>query len=122
VNPAEITTIFSMIRGDDISIVLTITDQDDAVIDLTDAVCFFTVKEKIDDIDDDAVIAIDWDTHIDAVNGETSFDLIPSDTSSLAISKYFFDIQVKLGDTTIHTPVRGIFKLVADVTIRTVAT
>lgn len=120
-NPAEVTTIFSMMRGDDVTVTLVIVDQDGIAIDLTGAVCFFTVKENITDTDANAKIAKDWDTHTDAVNGETSFALVPADTSSLAIGRYFFDIQAKLADTTIHTPVQGIFKLVADVTIRTTA-
>jgi len=112
-----------IIRGDDTSFDLTFTDKDGNVIDITGATVFFTVKENVDDDDDDAIISVEKSTHDgvddDPENGLTVIYLTDSETD-VEIGSYFYDVQLKESDGTISSSGSGILKVLADITQRIV--
>lgn len=108
----------SVVRGDDKSYLITITDGDEVAIDITGWTVFFTVKEDIDDLDAVAKIQKDIITHTDPTNGVTTITVTDVDTA-LDIGNYYYDVQVKRGDGTIVTILSGVFTIERDITIRT---
>lgn len=111
---------FTLTRGDDEYILITLKDGDGNTINLIGATVFFTIKKLIDDLDDDALVALSQSTHIDAANGETSFLIGRTISDTLPIGCYPYDIQVVFSDETIDsTPVDYVY-ILADVTRRIV--
>jgi len=104
-------------RGDDHTVSL-IFEEGGARKDITGWVIFFTVKEKQDDSDDDALISKDVDTHTDAVNGETKIVLTDEDTDDLPIGTHYYDIQYKDDGGLIKTVLSGRFRVMGDITRR----
>jgi hypothetical protein len=111
-------------RGDSKEKFINFTDADGQPIDITDYIIRFTVREKsgVDltdtEDDDDALIAIVVDEHIDAANGQTGFEITKEQTN-LKPKTYFYDIQVTTPAgkvTTLEMPDGGEFVITADVT------
>lgn len=101
-------------RGDDIELLLTITDPDDnTAVDLTGCTVFFTVKKVGDSSDDDttALIAKTQNVHTDPTNGKTSIQLTNADTNITAWT-YVYDFQVK--DTNNQIISTELWKLVVE--------
>jgi hypothetical protein len=109
--------VMQVIRNDDLPIQINFLTSAGVVIDITGCTVFFTVKTSNTDADAAAKIAKSWNTHLDATNGVTTFSLVPADTTSL-LGSYSFDIQLKTLAGLIYTPVRGIFIVLSDSTIR----
>lgn len=105
-----------IIRGDDVSVRLTFTDADDAVISLVGATVFFTVKKKLDTVDADADISKTITSHTDAAGGITTADLTNDDTD-LEPGTYYYDIQIKKSGR-IQSTRYGVFTVIEDVTNR----
>ncbi len=109
-------------QGDDHDITVTFTDSDDVAIDVSNYVIFFTVKENLDDIDDNASIKKDQTIGAGAgTSGIVTISLVPSNTSSLAAGNYHYDIQWKDDSNKIKTVIKGDFILKEEVTTRTTA-
>lgn len=77
----------------------------------------FTVKKKLTDNDDASLISRDWSEHLDAENGLTMLEILPTDTKNIAPGTYYCDIQFKSGDA-VTTLFRGEFVIVHEVTKR----
>lgn len=109
------TTELEIIRGDDVTISATITDKDGNAVDLTDAKAYLTVKENRSDSDDDALIQKTTETHANASEGQTGFDLTNEDTD-IAEGKYYYDLQIKDSDSKIRSVGYGTIKVIQDIT------
>ena len=104
-------------RGDDKFYILTFTDDNGEAVDITDWIIYFTVKEDLDDSDDDALLKKDVSVHFDAENGKTKLHLTNTDTD--LVGNYYYDIQVKKSDGTIITIMEGMITFKQDITQRT---
>lgn len=109
-------------RGDDKRWSLLLTKRDSTPHNITDWIVFFTVKAAVADPDANAKIVKNITSHADPLNGLTLIDLAASDTASLALGEYFYDIQVKTSTGKIYTIQKGKFVLAYDVTMRTSTT
>lgn len=107
----------TVIRGDTSSITVNLTQSDGTALDLTNATVFFTVKNDIDDVDDDALISKDITSHVDEEAGQTLIALTSDDTS-IDAGNYVWDIQVKDSTDQIISTEPGIFTVLKDVTNR----
>lgn len=110
----------TIIRGDTQTVGVTFTDSTGAAVNLTDCTVFFTVKNKCDigkDSDDCALIRKTVTSHSDPTHGITSVPLTSTDTN-LAEGDYYWDLQVKTLSNNISSTIKGIFKIVNDVTKR----
>lgn len=112
------TSDIEIIRRDDVSFNLTFTDVDGDPIDLTGATVFFTVKRKLTDPDDEALIEKEIISFDDPELGIAVLILSNTDTD-ISPGKYFFDIQVKTSDNKISSSNAASFFVNQDVTIRT---
>lgn len=106
-------------KGDDSVITVTFLDSSGAAINITGATVFLTVKEKLSNIDDDAVIAIDQTTHTDPTHGITQITIDSTTSASLDEKNYFYDIRLKQSGGLISTTDTGIFNVSQTVTRRT---
>lgn len=106
-----------IVKGDDIDIELTFTDQDDNPIDLTGGTVYFTVKKELTDDDDDAVIAKDVTAFENPETGIMVVSLSRADTDVRA-GQYFFDAQLKDSEDKITSSPRGILIVTQGVTER----
>src|SRR5690606_29418699 len=106
-----------IIRGDTIRLLLNFIDFEGDVYDLTDGIVFFTVKERLSDDDDDALILKNIDTFTEPESGEMILELSSMDTE-IEIGKYWYDIQLKDSAGRIVSSEKGRFVVIADVTRR----
>ena len=103
-------------RGDDNSITLNFK-QAGVAVNITGWTIFFTVKTKIEDTDDNAVLKKDVTSHTDAVNGITTVTWTDEDCDDLA-GVYHYDIQYKDGSGLVKTVMKGRITFEEDVTRR----
>lgn len=106
----------SFYRGDDNTIALSFT-QNDVAVDITGWTIFFTIKQKINDDDDDASLKKDVTSHTDAAAGETEIVLTDTNTDDL-LGAYVYDIQYKDDSGNIKTVLTGEITFKEDVTRR----
>ncbi len=106
-------------RGDDKRWSLLLTRRDSTPHNITGWTVFFTVKSAVTDPDASAKIAKNITSHASPLNGLTLIDLSASDTASLPVGTYYYDIQVKTDAGKIYTVQKGKFVIDYDVTIRT---
>lgn len=114
-------TRLAMVRGDTRAFTVTLTDESDAPLDLTDLSLAFTAKRRHGDADDDAVIRKTIGVGIevtDAEGGEATITIDPADTRDLTnLRTLVWDLQVESADgTDVRTPLSGRFVITADVT------
>lgn len=82
-----------LIRGDSLSLVVSVTDMNDSELDLTGMTVIFTGKKSKTDTDASAVIqASGYITN--ATGGILQVDLTPSQTSGINPGTYHYDIQL----------------------------
>ena len=105
-------------RGDNNSYTLSFKDSTNSPIDITGWKIYFTMKQRLDQLDSEACLRTDVTTHDDEINGLSSIHLSNGQTDLLIPGIYFYDIQVKKADHTILTIVSGQIEVKADVTRR----
>lgn len=105
-------------RGDSATLDVSFKDSAGANVNLTDSVVFFTVKRRVGDSDDDAVITKDIEDIETPASGKVEVVLSPTNTSELA-GAYFYDIQLKDKDGNITSSDKGKLIVEKDITIRT---
>ncbi len=110
-------------RGDSERYLLTIT-EDAAAVDLTDASIWMTAKRRARDADAAAVFQKtvgDGITITNAAGGLARVDLVPGDTEDLPARsiQLVYDVQVKLDDGRVLTPISGVLTVEPDVTVAT---
>lgn len=108
-------------RGDTLEYSFTFFDKDGTPLDLSDKILWFTLKENIEDDDNDAAIQIRVDNHTDPANGITKLTVSPQDTYNLIPDmEYYYDFQLSSIDGTfVKTVLAGKVKVLPDVTRRT---
>jgi hypothetical protein len=109
---------FTIIRGDDVTIPVTFSDDAGQAINITGATVFFTVKSDLSDTDDDAVIAKTITTHSNASQGQTTITLTANDTL-IDAGKYYWDLQIKDSAGKITSTLADTLEVKLDVTRRT---
>jgi len=109
----------SIYRGDDDERLLLFRNRITKVpIDITGWKIYFTVKKNKGDSDDVAMIKVDWTSHTDPVNGQTTLTLADTDTD-IDPAIYICDIQIKRPAGTIKTIDVLDFEIHTDITRRT---
>ena len=109
----------SIYRRDDKTFTFYFYDEDGDAIDLTNCTLFVTVKQNIDDTDDNAKISSSLIIAAPASAGIATWSLVPVDTQYMA-GLYHFDIQLKNSAGKITTVIKDLFEVIPDVTVRTV--
>jgi hypothetical protein len=104
-------------RGDSGRLDVTVTQSDGTAYDLTGATLFLTVKNALTDADSAAVIRKEVTAHDAPEAGESHFDLLTTDNATAGTR--FYDIQLKDSSNKIFTLFGGVWRVVADVTVRT---
>ena len=104
-------------RGDSGRLDVTVTQSDGTAYDLTGATLFLTVKNALTDADAVAVIRKEVTAHDDAEEGESHFDLLTTDNATAGTR--YYDVQLKDSANKIFTLFGGLWKVLADVTVRT---
>lgn len=108
-----------VIRGDTDSFTITFRDANGNPIDITGYTVWFTVRSSVPKTsttdNTDAVISVKNTNHSDPTNGQTLIAITSSDTE-IDPKTYFYDIQYKKPDGTVHST--GYFKYIvsADIT------
>ena len=104
-------------RGDSGRLDVSVKQSDGAAYDLTGATLFLTVKNALTDADSAAVIRKEVTAHDDAEEGESHFDLLTTDNATAGTR--YYDVQLKDSANKIFTLFGGLWKVLADVTVRT---
>jgi len=99
---------YSIKKGDSFISVETITDQDDAVVDLTGATVTLTIKDRNgDDLHEEVVTS-----HTTPLSGITTVTISKTNTATFPVGFYNSSLVCDLADGTRHTIAR--FTEVAD--------
>ncbi len=111
-----------IVRGDGRDYAIVVKDEDRAIVDITGAKIWYTVKSSYDDIDADAKFQLDTDTVTeieitDAEAGEATIYIKNIHTANLDIGSYYFDVQIKEVGREPRTLAIGILWVKADVTL-----
>jgi hypothetical protein len=109
--------IIKRVKGDNYSLDIQITNEDDEAIDLTDCTVFFTVKRNIQDTDAEALISVDITSHTSPTTGETSIPLTSTQTD--IVGEFFYDVKIKTLGGTITSVIKDKIIFIENVTIRT---
>jgi hypothetical protein len=104
-------------RGDSGRLDVTVTQSDGTAYDLTGATLFLTVKNALTDADSAAVIRKEVTSHDAPLAGESHFEILTTDNATAGVR--FYDVQLKDSTNKIFTLFGGIWKVLADVTVRT---
>jgi hypothetical protein len=104
-------------RGDSGRLDVTVTQSDGTAYNLTSCTLFLTVKNALTDADSVAVIRKEVTSHNDATAGESHFDLLTTDNATAGTR--FYDVQLKDSANKIFTLFGGVWRVLADVTVRT---
>ncbi len=100
-----------VLQGDTFIDVLTVTDQDDAVVDLTGATVTMTIVDRNgDDLHEEVVTS-----HTTPLSGITTITISKTDTAAFAIGAYDYDIQIDLSSGTRNT-ITGTIEVASDYT------
>jgi hypothetical protein len=102
----------TVVRGDTRELTVTISDAAGLAYDLTGADIWFTAGGLVAKRLGNGITAADPTTGVAVIT------INPADTSSAPPyrSTYPFDVQIKLVDGSIRTPIRGLFIVLPDVT------
>jgi len=103
-------------RGDDFATRLVFTDEDEAIIDITGWMIFFTVKKRQTDSDDKAVISVTVPP-TEPLLGVALVTVSNTITDELK-GLYYYDFQFTKADGTVQTLVSGGITFETDITRR----
>lgn len=104
-----------IIKGDDVLLTCSFTDENDAVVDISSADLTFTVREAPTDENPLISVTVASGLHTDPVNGETQVQLSHTDTD-VESGNYYWDIQLTYGSGTINSVKKGEIIVVDDIT------
>jgi hypothetical protein len=104
-------------RGDSGRLDVTVTQSDGTAYDLTGCTLFLTVKNSLTDADSAAVIRKEVTAHDAPLAGESHFEILTTDNATAGAR--FYDVQLKDADNKIFTLFGGLWRVLADVTVRT---
>jgi len=106
----------SFYKGDDVYWQLTITDENDTIVDITGYIVNFTIKKYATDSDEDAILKKTITDHSDPTNGKTVIYLTKSDTDKIAVNTYIYDIQITDKNDKVTTVIKDTIEVLQDVT------
>ena len=89
-------------RGDQFSLDVEVTDEDDAVVDITGATLMFTVKKDLNRPDSEAIILKNVTVHTNPVLGLSSIALLNADTDKQP-GEYEYSVRIKFASGDILT-------------------
>jgi len=115
--PFEVIDLFA---DDDRTIRVFVKDTDLNIVDLTGAICVFSVKETKEDTSFvfQKSSAVPAEGMIGAADeGEVFFFIVPADTVSLGIRQYVWDVRVELSNGKTYTVLTGTLNLLQPVNI-----
>ena len=108
-----------VIRGDSDDFTITFQDSNGNPIDITGYTVWFTVRSSMPSTsvsdDSDAVISVKNTTHSAPLFGESLISVSPDDTN-IDPRTYYYDIQYKKPDGSIHSTGHYKYVVVKDVT------
>lgn len=104
-----------VVRRDDATFEIYIVDVDNNAVDITGGTVYFTVKRKIYDSDESAVIQKEITEFDNPEEGIAVLNLDRQDTDIPALN-YFYDIQLVLDNKVVSSD-RGRFSIIQDITI-----
>jgi len=104
-------------RGDSGRLDVTVKEADGTAFNLTGATLFLTVKNALTDADASAVIREEVTSHDNAAGGLSHFDLLTTDNATAGTR--YYDVQLKTTDSKIYTLFGALWKVLADVSVRT---
>lgn len=107
-----------IVRGDDVTLTVTLKNLDGDPLNLTDGIVFFTVKHKLSDDDAHALIKSETSSHTNAAAGITTITLTAAQTA-ITPGVYYYDLQVKDAELRIQSTLSGKIMVSQDVTLRT---
>jgi hypothetical protein len=110
-----------LIRGDTEVLSLVFTDENDDPYDITGGTVFFTIKDNMDncDNDDNALIQKDQSSHTDPANGLTEIELTATETRTLIQGNYKADFQFVGSDSKVKSTKKIKITVLDDTTKRT---
>lgn len=109
---------FTIVRGDTKLLPLKFLDKNKTPINITGYKFYVTVKENIDDPDEQAVYTFDY-TCPDNEDSQNGVVILKIDTSQMSSDKtYYYDIQMKDPADVVRTLLIGKLLLKKDVTRR----
>jgi hypothetical protein len=108
-------TSLTVIRGDTRELTVTVSDAAGLAYDLTGADIWFTARGLVSKRLGDGITSAAPQTGVAVIS------ISPADTSSAPPHRaaYPFDVQIKLADGSVRTPIRGLFIVLPDVTTQT---
>lgn len=109
--------VIKRIKGDTYPISVQILDSNNDPFPLTGCIAFFTVKRNIQDTDAQALISITTTSHIDPVNGLTSFAMTSPVNTNIE-GDFYYDVKIKDGTSIIRSVFKDKILFVSNVTIR----
>ena len=109
--------IIELIRRDDIDLDVTLTDADGIAINLTNQTVMFTLKENINDPDEDAIIQKRIVNHTAPTQGKTRVVLTHEDTD-ISAKYYFYDLQVINHTGKVSSVPKGQIRIMQDITVK----
>ena len=108
-------TDLSIYEGNDKTWTVTVTDSDSVAIDITGYTFLFTVKKKISDSDDNAIISKNITTHSDPTGGITAIIINREDTVDISPKQYPCDFQMIDDDDKRITIFKGTFTIIQSI-------
>ena len=109
--------LFEIFAGNDVTLRLTLTNDDGTPVNLTGCTLFLTSKRHPTDNDADSVLSKTWSTHSDASGGVSEVELTKEETAW--VGRLHTDIQIKDSGGKIRTLARGHAMFVQKITGRT---
>jgi len=107
-----------IIRGDDITLNMTFTNDDGSALNLTGSTVFFTVTaDNTKANDNNAIITKDISVHTTPLGGLTTIQLSDTETS-VAVGDYKYDFQLRDSGNKIKSTRTGTFSVLQDTTKR----
>lgn len=102
-------------RGDTAYITFELTDMDGEALNLTNCNVLLTIKQRLSDDDDDALLAEVYNGFDDSGIVEIELD---KEQTDLPIGKWYYDLQIEDENGNVTSTDRARIKVVQDVTLR----
>lgn len=97
--------------GDDRNILVTITDEDGNVVNITDWTIYFAIKHDSSDADEDAIFSTSVTSHTNAAGGQTTITIPSATSDDFTAGVYLYGIRAKDDDDKIKTVKNGSFAI-----------
>ena len=112
--PTITTTVLNCTRGDTAAWDVAVTDQAGAVVNLTGATSYFTIRDEAalaQTADADAALQVSSAagiTYTTAASGLMRITLSKTQTRTLAVRSYVWDLQITDASANVFTPAKGL--------------